>query len=103
MAGTAYAWSPDYLATGGDVKAIYTNFPGTATQVIYGVHSFTNVGSANFTPTKAPPRSSTWSLAVAVAVVRPAVVVAAAAAVQVGIALPSPTSCPAATPTPRSA
>ena len=48
MAGTAWGWSPDYLATGGDVKSIYTNVAG----VIYGIHSFTTVGSATFTPSR---------------------------------------------------
>ena len=45
-AGTA----APYLAFGGDVKTIITNDVGTSSQTVYGVHSFTNVGSATFTP-----------------------------------------------------
>ncbi len=44
IAGPAQAWQPTLLATGG-VTTIYTN-----NFVIYGCHSFTTVGSTNFTP-----------------------------------------------------
>ncbi|MFZ4397425.1 MAG: glycine-rich domain-containing protein [Kiritimatiellia bacterium] len=55
LAGTAHGVGADtkmggYAATGGDVLSIYTNFPGTSSQIVYGVHSFTNVGSATFKP-----------------------------------------------------
>ncbi len=51
MAGTAWGWSPDYLATGGDV----TNIIGPINGKYYGVHQFTNtVGTAYFTPLTAP-------------------------------------------------
>jgi hypothetical protein len=47
MAGTAWG-APGLLATGGDV----TNVLGPIDGKYYGVHSFTNVGSATFTPSQ---------------------------------------------------
>ncbi len=41
----------DFKASGGDAAYIYTNFPGTASQVVYRVHVFTTVGNASFIPT----------------------------------------------------
>ena len=50
MAGMAQGAWPDYLATGGD-RSFWTNYAGTATQTVYGIHQFTNtVGTSNFTP-----------------------------------------------------
>jgi len=40
------------LASGGDVVSIYTNYPGTETQVVYGCHQFTSSGY-QFIPKKA--------------------------------------------------
>jgi len=37
MAGTAQGAWPYFLATGGD-GSFYTNYPGTATQTVYGIH-----------------------------------------------------------------
>jgi hypothetical protein len=52
-AGTALAAWPDYLATGGN-RSFWTNFAGTATQTVYGIHQFTNTIATNFTPLTAP-------------------------------------------------
>jgi hypothetical protein len=38
------------LASGGDVTSIITNYAGTSSQTVYGVHQFTNVGDAAFVP-----------------------------------------------------
>lgn len=48
LRGTAEAGR--FLAFGGDVLTVITNYPGTATQVMYGVHQYTNVGSSYFSP-----------------------------------------------------
>ena len=48
LTGTASAG--DFLAFGGDVLTVITNYTGTPTQAVYGVHQFTNVGIAYFSP-----------------------------------------------------
>jgi hypothetical protein len=56
MAGTAQGAWPDYLASGGD-RTMWTNFTGTATQIVYGIHSYTNAGVAtNFVPSADLPK-----------------------------------------------
>jgi len=42
LTGTGSAGA--FLAFGGDVKTLWTNFVGTSSQTVYGVHVFTNVG-----------------------------------------------------------
>jgi hypothetical protein len=49
LTGTGVAEAP-FLAWGGDVKSFYTNYVGTASQVVYCAHQYTNVGSASFIP-----------------------------------------------------
>jgi len=39
-----------FLAFGGDTRLLWTNYVGTSSQTVYGVHQFTNTGSAVFTP-----------------------------------------------------
>ena len=56
MAGTVQGAWPAYLATGGD-RTMWTNFTGTATQIVYGIHSYTNAGVAtNFVPSADLPK-----------------------------------------------
>ncbi len=39
-----------FLAGGGDLISMITNYPGTSSQTVYGVHQYTSVGAAVFVP-----------------------------------------------------